>query len=256
MGALAHWFEAAGLATTQISLIRLHSETTRPPRALWVPFELGRPLGLPGDAAFQRRVLEQTLALLDAPSGPVLVDYAGPEPAARADDEAGEGWACPVPLPAPVTGAAAGMEAAVAGEIARLLPWHGASLARRGRTAVGACGLDLAAAAGWLARLCEDPAEPVPPGCALPPGLLAKLVSEDLKAFYLESATARSGPASASELSNWFWAATAAGAMLLELRRRLFDRADVPDELRLTVVRFLVPWERWAESGGVFTPRA
>ena len=48
---LAHFFEEEGLPTTQISLIRLHTEITKPPRALWVSFELGRPLGVPGDPA-------------------------------------------------------------------------------------------------------------------------------------------------------------------------------------------------------------
>ncbi|PPR23423.1 MAG: hypothetical protein CFH39_00667 [Alphaproteobacteria bacterium MarineAlpha10_Bin2] len=66
MGGLAHYLEEEGLATTQISLIRLHSEKTRPPRALWVPFELGRPFGPPNDVPFQRRVLMATLELLQA----------------------------------------------------------------------------------------------------------------------------------------------------------------------------------------------
>lgn len=46
-----------------------------PPRALWVSFDLGRPLGVPGDAAFQTRALTAVLNLLEAPAGPVLVDY-------------------------------------------------------------------------------------------------------------------------------------------------------------------------------------
>ena len=57
MGALGHYLESEGLATAGLSLVRLHSEKIRPPRALWVPFELGRPLGVPNDAAFQTRVL-------------------------------------------------------------------------------------------------------------------------------------------------------------------------------------------------------
>ena len=35
----------------------MHSEIIRPPRALWVPFILGRPLGKPGDEAFQLAVV-------------------------------------------------------------------------------------------------------------------------------------------------------------------------------------------------------
>ena len=61
MGGLAHYLEDEGVATTQISLIREHSEAMKPPRALWVPFELGRPLGAPSDAAFQRRVQRRAI---------------------------------------------------------------------------------------------------------------------------------------------------------------------------------------------------
>ena len=41
------------MATTSISLIREQSEAVRPPRALWVPFALGRPLGSAADPDFQ-----------------------------------------------------------------------------------------------------------------------------------------------------------------------------------------------------------
>ena len=75
MGGLSHYLERAGFATAGISLIRLHSEKIRPPRALWVPFELGRPLGVPHDAAFQSRVLQKLIDLFDIPEGPVLADF-------------------------------------------------------------------------------------------------------------------------------------------------------------------------------------
>ena len=68
MGALAHYLEAEGVPTTQVSLIREHTETINPPRALWVPFELGRPLGAPEDPGLQRRVLMAALNLLEAQS--------------------------------------------------------------------------------------------------------------------------------------------------------------------------------------------
>lgn len=80
MGALGHYLEEEGVATTQISLIREHTESIRPPRALWVPFELGRPLGRPGDAGFQLDVLRAALILLESPTGPVLRDYPGEAP--------------------------------------------------------------------------------------------------------------------------------------------------------------------------------
>lgn len=75
MGGLGHYLEDEGIPTTQISLIREHTAAMRPPRALWVPFDLGRPLGVPGDAALQRRVILAALGLLEAERGPVLRDF-------------------------------------------------------------------------------------------------------------------------------------------------------------------------------------
>ena len=64
MGGLAHYLEKVGIPTTQISLIRKHTEELRPPRALFVPFELGRPFGNRNDADLQRTVLKSALGLL------------------------------------------------------------------------------------------------------------------------------------------------------------------------------------------------
>ena len=55
------YVQGAGLPTTQISPVREHTAKITPPRALWVPFELERPLGVPGEAAFQTRVLRSAL---------------------------------------------------------------------------------------------------------------------------------------------------------------------------------------------------
>ncbi|SVE14489.1 uncharacterized protein METZ01_LOCUS467343, partial [marine metagenome] len=82
VGGLAHYLEEEGLATTQISLIRPQTENTKPPRALWVPFELGRPMGAPNDPEFQKKVLRAALELLDRDDGPVLIeDFSGEAPA-------------------------------------------------------------------------------------------------------------------------------------------------------------------------------
>ena len=70
MSAIAHYLEEAGIPTTGISLVRDNTERMRPPRALWVPFELGRPFGAPNDADFQSEVLRAALALLERPDGP------------------------------------------------------------------------------------------------------------------------------------------------------------------------------------------
>ena len=101
MCALAHFLEKEGLATAVVGLIRRHVERMRPPRALAVPFELGRPMGAPNEPAFQRRVLVALLDLFKAPTGPLLVDFPDQAPAALAELE---GWACPINLSPPPAG--------------------------------------------------------------------------------------------------------------------------------------------------------
>lgn len=66
MSALAHVFEAAGLSTIVFASMIEVVEKMAPPRALYSEFPLGRPLGKPGDAAFQTDVLSRGFALLDA----------------------------------------------------------------------------------------------------------------------------------------------------------------------------------------------
>jgi len=61
------------------------------PRGLYCNFPLGRPLGRPNDAAFQRRVLDAAFELLDAPA-PTLVTF--PDVIL---DEVDAPLACPMP---------------------------------------------------------------------------------------------------------------------------------------------------------------
>ena len=74
MSTLAHVFEAQGLDTIALGSVRSHIADIAPPRALWCDFPLGRPLGKPGDAAFQHRVLAHAFGLLDA-TGPVFEEF-------------------------------------------------------------------------------------------------------------------------------------------------------------------------------------
>jgi hypothetical protein len=92
VSALAHVFEQAGLATVGISLVRGQAEKSRPPRMLHCNFPLGRPLGRPGDAEFQHRVLASAFDLLGRTDVPVLVDF--PETIV---DEADGPLACSLP---------------------------------------------------------------------------------------------------------------------------------------------------------------
>lgn len=223
MGALSQYLERAGIATAGISLIREQTEKINPPRALWVPFELGRPLGPPDDPAFQRRVLAAALGLLEADAGPVLAEFPDDAPPAR-DDES-EGWACPVPLRHAAPAAATGPAAALLAEIELVRPWYDLARQRRGRTTVGASGLDMAAAAELVAGFAAAPdAGTLPDG--RPAAAQVKLAMEDLRAFYGESASAGPSRGSSREIADWFWGETEAGRTFLRLRDACRDHAD------------------------------
>lgn len=214
MSGLAHYLEDEGLATTLIALIRPHAEKIKPPRALWVPFELGRPFGAPGEPDFQRRVLVSVLGLLEAGRGPVLEDF--PDDAPKAGDMTG--WACPVNLPPPVS-VESGSDrlAALEAEIALLAPWHERARADRGRTTVGASGLEIGDIARLLVSVLEDE-DPRTPRSDLSLVETLKLATEDLKAFYFEAATIRPGGSGSRQVADWFWGETEAGRAFLALR--------------------------------------
>ena len=223
MGGLAHYLEDEGVATTQISLIREHSEAMKPPRALWVPFELGRPLGAPSDAAFQRRVLTATLGLLEADSGPVLVDHPEEAPKVHADET--EGWVCPINLPAPEAADADDLGAAMLTEVNQMTPWYDLGLRQNERTTVGASGLEIEDAARYVASFLASEPDPSPNSEFGPVDML-KLATEDIKAFYFEAAQAQPGKATSAEMNDWFWGETAAAKVYFALREELTESDD------------------------------
>lgn len=68
MGHLARLLEEAGIATVIIGTASLQRrlDALRPPRVLYTPFPLGRPLGAPNDPAGQRHTLLAALHLLQS----------------------------------------------------------------------------------------------------------------------------------------------------------------------------------------------
>ena len=180
-----------------------------PPRALWVSFMLGRPFGVPNDAAFQARVLTAALRLLEAPSGPVLAVY--PEDAPASDDEA-QGVACPVSF---AQAADSSPEAALVREVEELQPWHDRARERRGHSMVGLSKLSPVAAAQALAQFLRD--QTITSIDGLNTGETVKLVCEDLRTYYYEAAAARPGTPNADAIQNWFWHDTACGQAFLAL---------------------------------------
>lgn len=223
--------ESEGIATVLIALVPQHAIRMRPPRSLLVPFELGRPLGAPGDRPFQRRVLESALKLAERMDVPVVATFEEDAPEADAETE---GWACPVSFAVPESDADSAQT--VLGEVALLRPWHDRALELRGRSGVGASGLSMEDVVRFLAD-CLDALPETSPVSALSLADAFKLAAEDLKLFYLEAATAKPG-ASSRDLAEWFWRGTSAGALLRDLSQQLADAPDraVALHAKLTLV--------------------
>jgi len=206
---LSHVLEAAGLATVALISVRSVAARTHPPRALYCEFPLGRPLGVPGDAAFQRDVMRRAFALLDEPSGPVLVDH----PTVIEADEAPMTCALPPRFDPDVP--------AAVDEARGLRKAYDRSLAARGRTSVGkVVGPDeVPAAIAALLRIAEgtDWTE-----AGLPGGDPISTV-HDIRAFYEEAALELAGgPAPGPRAAEaWFFEATEAGTVVMAARRAM-----------------------------------
>jgi len=215
VSALAHYLEDEGIPTTLVSLIRLHTEKVAPPRALWVPFELGRPLGAPNDAAFQRRVLLAALALLERDDGPVILEDFPDEAPGSTDDPA---WRPPFGLPeGPAALEDAGaVAAALRSELAAILPWRERAVARFGRSGFGVSGLEPAGVAAYLADFLAGTA--VSPQADVPAVQVLRFAIDDLKALYLEAVAAGPGQPSSRQLADWFWDRTFAARVICRLR--------------------------------------
>ncbi|MBI4763379.1 MAG: hypothetical protein HY787_02070 [Deltaproteobacteria bacterium] len=218
MGGLAHFFEEEGIPTTQISLIRLHTEIIKPPRALWVPFDLGRPLGVPNNPSFQKRVLLAALKLLEAKNGPVLEDFPDEAPISKSGTEA---MACPVDFPQPEREFTDREKLCLAfkKEFTSLRPWFDFAVQKRGRSTVGVSRVKVEDLADFLCAFLKGETPDNPRAdIALP--YTINLATDDLKAFYFEAVTSQPGQESPSGevLSNWFYDETVAGKVLFTLR--------------------------------------
>ncbi|MEN9506896.1 MAG: putative D-proline reductase gamma subunit [Actinomycetota bacterium] len=211
MSVLAHVFEAAGIATVVLSSVREMAVKTAPPRALHCEFPLGRPLGVPGDAAFQHDVLARAFALLDATSGPVLIDH--PVEIVASD----VALACSLPprfdpdVPAAVD------------ESRGLRRAYDRTLAERGVSSVGrAIGADeVPAALDALHRIAHG----TPWTESGLPGGNPVAVCHDIRTYYEEAALALTDgpPPDGRAVETWFFDATEAGSTMLAARVAMRD---------------------------------
>jgi hypothetical protein len=224
VSALAWYLEDEGVPTVAISLVRLHSEKVGNPRSLWVPFELGRPLGAPADAAFQRRVLLTALCLLEAQPGPVVLEDFNEDAPGSADDP---GWTPAFDLVrnhVDLSDAAA-LRRALAGEWSIVEPWYRRFVSTTGRTTVGVSGMSIEVALDFMtAWLGATP--PASPDVRLPAAQILRFAIDDVKACYLEALSAGPGLPSSRQAADWFWDGSVAARMIVAIREGLIGSDD------------------------------
>lgn len=198
---------------------------------------LGRPLGVPGDAAFQRAVLIAALKLLEAASGPVLEDYPVEAPiGAPTAEDGNSGFACPVNFARAVDDDS--ISAALQREIAELLPWHSEALRRRGRTTATLSGFEPLALAEFIASVLVNP-DTASANNGMDAATAIRLACEDMKAFYLEAVSAQPGARAAQAARDWFWHETSGGKALFAVRDALLGSSSL--ELQRYGGKGLVP---------------
>lgn len=159
------------------------------------------------------------IKLLEAPAGPLLVDFPEDEP-----ESSGE----PAVLACPVLYSQAeeeisitdSLEAAFRREITSLRPWYDMSVSKRKRTTVGLSQIGLETLGGFIYAFAKD-RKPENPRNDVEMAYTVKFAVEDLKAYYNEAITAQPGQegASSQKLQDWFWYETKAGEVLLELKK-------------------------------------
>ena len=217
---IARTLEAAGLSTVQLSMVREHTEKLKPPRALFVPFPFGCPVGRADDPQFQHRVVAAALALFERTAGPVLEDFP--------DD----GGLAPDPNPVNRKGESA-RDRDVAFEVATLRPYYQQYVADRGRTSVGLAKVPATRFRG-LVRMLERYAsgsavEPVVHVDGVGVNQYVRWACDDLKAFYVEARLAQHPNARGPEVMSWFWEETLAGDLVRHVRDQM-ESSGLPED--------------------------
>lgn len=226
--------ETRGLPTVTIGLVRPHLESVKPPRSVFTPFQLGRPLGEPNDPAFQRRVLMQALALLERRDGPVILEDF-PDDAPGAGDQSG--WTPPLVTQVDDPATPEAWAAALAREMAELRPmWEQARKQRHGTT-VGVSAQPPEAWPDFMAAFLAGGLPSVPAHAT--PALALRFLLDDLKAYYGEAAQARGPAPSSRQIDRWLWRQTIAGQFMIALRE--VCRSADNNALRTVAGSFFVP---------------
>ena len=75
VGLLAAAIERENIATVSISLLREVTSVIRPPRALFVPYKMGYPLGEANNPELQLRIIAAGLKLLTRNDVPIIEEF-------------------------------------------------------------------------------------------------------------------------------------------------------------------------------------
>lgn len=224
MSVIAHWLEEAGISTVVIGLVKMHMEAIKPPRALWVPFELGRPMGPPDNPELQREVLEQALRLVETAKESVLEEFATDDPRSVADEK----WKPP----------AIQKHTTIADECVELKNFYQRQCVDKSRTSVGVAKTPILELAALVDEVFErESLRPIRP--EISERLMLRLAFDDLKAYYIESALSGKGAPSGKQVYDWIWHETLLGSRMRELRHRFMQSDDA--KIQNLGTKFIVP---------------
>ncbi len=272
MSVIQRQIEAQGVTTVSISLFRPFAEKVKPPRALWVPFPFGRPLGAPNNKSIQRKVIFAMLDLLKRKEGPVLEDLvldASEEHLDARHQKVGQkcsskgcnfddALASEEPATPPEIAPYDGDFSGVCTEIASLKRHHEKYMEKYdGRTQVGYSGVSVDSienAARNLDDFVNKKDLTVPsPGetSAVTQNAFVRLCADDLKAYYLESRLAEKdgeGAENSTEYNDWLWYETKIGSLIVAARGRVIETTDRKKDPNWMIARAMVP-RGYGESG-------
>lgn len=276
MSVIQRQIEAQGVSTVSISLFRGFAEKVKPPRALWVPFPFGRPLGAPNNKAIQRKVIFAMLDLLSRPEGPVLEDLVltkEEEPLDARNQKIGQkcgtkgcnfddALASEEEPVAREIAAYDGDFVGVCTEIAALKAHHDDYMRdHSGRTQVGYSEVtpsNIEVAAKRLHDYVNGKELAVPAGLsqgtdkgAIAQNAFVRLCADDLKAYYLEAKLSeRKGQSSenSTEYNDWLWYETRMGSLIVAARGRVIETTDRKKDPNWMIARAMVP-RGYGESG-------
>jgi len=186
------------------------------------------------------------LQLLEAPNGPVLVDFPDDAPTAA---DATTPLVCPVSFASPPEELSDVdlLRAALQREIAQLRTWYDLAVTRYGRTTVGVSRLTPEEMGTFVGAFLDGQAPPNP-RADVPLAALFRYAVEDLKAYYCEALAAQPGynTVDSTTLADWFWRETTAGRVLFAVYEVCKQSAIAG--MQVVATGSLIPRARSAES--------